>query len=184
MKLSCPACGFVGDVDAFLAERAEMDAIALALSLPAPLAAPLMQYLRLFRPPKRALTARRVGALLAELVAPIKEARVERHGRAWVVPVVSWQLALDEVLAKRDQGKLSLPLKSHGYLFEVVAGMAASAEAKSEAKSEDRRAGRTPTAAVAAHQPAQLPRAPERDPVAAEAGLKAMKAALRKEAAC
>jgi hypothetical protein len=31
-----------------------------------------------------------------------------------------WELALDKVLVMRDSGKLALPLKTHGYLFEII----------------------------------------------------------------
>lgn len=185
MRLSCPACGFHADVDAFLAERAELDSIAVALALPAPLASSLVQYLRLFRPQKRAMTAKRVGVLLAELERPIRDARIERSGRAWAAPLVAWQLAIDEMLAKRDAGKLQLPLKTHGYLFEIVAGMAAKAEARAESKGEDLRGGRTPVGGSAAHRPAAIePRAVRPSPDAAKAGLDAARAALRKEPRC
>jgi len=186
VRLSCPACGFHADVDAFLAERAEQETLALALTLPAPLAASLVQYLRLFRPARRALTAKRVGALLSELVPPIKDARIERNGRAWAAPVVAWQLAIDEMLAKRDAGKLQLPLKSHGYLFEIVAGMAAKAEARAESKDEDRRAGRTPVGAHPAQAVAveSIPAAARPAPEIAQVGLERAKAALRRESTC
>lgn len=183
MRLSCPACGFHADADAFLAERSEQEALALALTFPGPLAASLMQYLRLFRPAKRALTAKRVGTLLAELASPVLSARIERGGRAWAAPVVAWQFAIEEMLAKRDAGKLQLPLKSHGYLFEIVAGMAAKAEAKAESKAEDVRGGRTPVGARA--YPVFQPKPePPRDPAEAAHGIKEAKAALRKGAPC
>ena len=35
-------------------------------------------------------------------------------------PPTAWLWALQEVIASRDSGKLTLPLKSHGYLYEVI----------------------------------------------------------------
>jgi hypothetical protein len=46
------------------------------------------------------------------------------------------------MISKRD--KLTLPLKSHGYLLEIIAGYGNKAEAKAEAQTEARRGGHTP----------------------------------------
>ncbi|MCC6195689.1 MAG: hypothetical protein IT518_14595 [Burkholderiales bacterium] len=181
MKMSCPSCGFVADGEAFLAERASLDVLAAALTLPAALAGPLLQYLRLFRPPQRALTVKRLGALLGELVEPIKAAKIERHGRVWPAPVSAWQFALEEILARRDAGKLVLPLRSHGYLFEVVAAQANAAEARGESRREEQRAGRTPVGRRAP-QPTTpegaVDEVPARDYAAARQGLRSLKAVL------
>lgn len=106
------------------------EAVRAAFLLPAPLGDRLVRYLGLFRPKSRALSWDRVARLLSELLEPINAGRVERNGRAWVAPLSVWELALDEILAKRD--KLQLPLKSHGYLFEIVAGFASKAEGAAE----------------------------------------------------
>lgn len=134
MRLTCPSCGFCGDVEAYLADVAARRALAAALQLPPALGDRLLRYLMLFRPAKRALSLERLQRLLEELVAPIREAKLTRHGRTWAAPLAYWEQALEQMLDARD--KLQLPLKSHGYLFEIVAGIACKAEAKKEAQAQ------------------------------------------------
>lgn len=138
MKLTCPCCGFVGEPEGYLAEAQWRDALSCALKLPAPLGDRLVRYLGLFRPAKRALSPDRAARILTELLEPIAEARVERNGRSWPAPLDYWSSALDDVLARRDS--LQLPLKSHGYLLEIVAGIANKAEGRAETKREESRA--------------------------------------------
>ena len=165
MKLVCPSCGFFASPDAFLGEGDAQRALLLAFNLPAQLAAPLHQYLRLFRPLQRALTARRVESLLAELLPLIEAARIERRGRVWPAPVESWRAGLEEIVSKRD--RLTLPLRSHGYLLEIIAGHADKAAASAETQREQERAyayrtergtdGPAPVAAVIAQQAEKTP---------------------------
>lgn len=142
MKTACPACGAVFSLDVLLAHESARAAVMNALQLPAPLGKLLVQYLGLFRPAQRQLSFDRVANLLGELLPMIGAARVERGGRIWNAPQEYWKLALEDMLVKRD--KLTLPLKSHGYLLEIIAGMSNKAEAQAETKAEARRAGRTP----------------------------------------
>jgi len=130
------------------------DAIMQALALPAPLGKLLIQYVALFRPDSRNIAFGRVATLLGELQPMIEAARIERSGRTWSAPIDYWKMALEEMIAKRD--KLTLPLKSHGYLLEVIAGYSNKAEVRQEHQSENRRAGNTQTGAtVPAFQPAK-----------------------------
>lgn len=99
---------------------------------------PLLRYIGLFAPGKNEMGFDRVSRLLAELVPAIRAARIERHGRTWVAPLETWIAALEQVLANRDAGKLALPLKSHGYLLEIVAGLAGGQEARTESAREQR----------------------------------------------
>ena len=138
MRLVCPSCGFFASPEAFLGEAEAQRALLLAFKVPSPLAASLHQYLRLFRPEQRALTARRVETLLAELLPMIEAGRVERRGRLWPAPLEAWRAALDEMVGKRD--RLTLPLKSHGYLLEILVGHADKAEGAVETKREQDRA--------------------------------------------
>lgn len=139
LTLVCPSCGFYGPPDAYLAEGSASRGLLLALSAPAALAAPLQQYLRLFRPAKRALSARRVVTLLEELLPMIVEARVSRDGVTYPAPLDYWREALDELIAGRD--RLTLPLKGHGYLLAMIAGYAKKAEAAGEQAREERARG-------------------------------------------
>ncbi len=138
MRLSCPACRAEMSIETVIAFDAAGEAIRVALLLPAPLGKLLIQYLALFRPEKRQLSWERVASLLQELAAPLAEGKLERAGRLWPAPLGYWEMALTDMLAKRD--KLTLPLKSHGYLYEIVAGIANKAEARGEAKVEQNRA--------------------------------------------
>lgn len=152
MKLACPACNATFSLDVVLAQSAARDAMAHALALPAPLGKLLLAYLGLFRPAKRQLTWERVATLLGELRAPIEAAQIERNGRAWPAPIGYWQAALETVLMARDAGKLTLPLKSHGYLFEVICGVANKSETKTENATYATRAGKTMVGTSASHQ--------------------------------
>lgn len=140
MKLHCAACGAEMTLDVAIAHEGARDAVLAALQLPAPLGKALIAYLGFFRPAKRQLSHDRVAAILGELLPMIQAAKVERHGREWPAPVDYWKFAIDDMVAKRDLGRLTLPLKSHGYLLEIIAGIANKAEGKTEAKAEQARA--------------------------------------------
>lgn len=135
MKLTCPGCGQSMPIEALLADGEAREVMAIALRLPAELAPRLLRYLALFRAPSRGLAWDRAQRLLAELAAPIERGNLARNGRTWPAPRDYWIAALDQVLDGRD--RLVLPLKSHGYLFEVVVGIASKGEARAEAKREE-----------------------------------------------
>ena len=134
MKLTCPACGAVASLDAIIAHRGARDAVQVALQMPAPLGELLVRYVALFRPKSRQLSLDRLARLLGELLPLIQAARIERRGREWPAPQEYWRSALEEITT-RGQG-LTLPLKSHGYLLEILAGYADKAAAGAEAKRE------------------------------------------------
>ncbi len=135
MRLTCPCCGATLSLEALLNDAAARQAVASALALPAGLDARLLRYLGLFRPPQRSLTWDRAARLLEELNTMISAGQIQRHGRAWPAPVEYWQRALDEITNRQ----LDLPLKSHGYLLEIIAGLGNKAEAQAEADIEARR---------------------------------------------
>lgn len=138
MRLTCAACGALSSLDVLIAHQGAREAVLAALRLPAPLGDVLIQYCALFRPEKRQLSFDRLARLLNELLPMISSAKVERNGRLWAAPLDAWRAALDEMIAKRD--KLTLPLKSHGYLLEIIAAAANRSEAATEAKREQDRA--------------------------------------------
>lgn len=143
MKTSCPACGAAFSLDVLIGNDGAREAVMAALKLPAPIGKLLIQYIALFRPPKRNLSMDRLATLLNDLQPLIEAAAVERSGRIWSAPLDYWRMALEEMVNKRD--KLTLPLKGHGYLLAIIAGYGDKAEAKQEAQKEDHKAGRTPT---------------------------------------
>lgn len=82
------------------------------------------------------------------------------------------------MIAKRD--KLTLPLKSHGYLLEIIAGQAGKADAAAEAGKEKSARGVTPTGTHASHRTFRKPQAIEKpNQASAKAGLDQVKQALK-----
>lgn len=150
MRVSCPNCGATSSLDTLIQHEAASTALAEALGLSGALGRLIIQYLGLFRPAKRQLTMDRVATLMAELAPMIHSARVSHGGSVYAAPVAAWQAALEQMLGSRD--KLSLPLKTHGYLIAIIAGQANSQAARSEASSNRQRAGITPVAQHASHQ--------------------------------
>ena len=142
MKLTCPACGALYSLDALLGNEGAREAVMAALQLPAPLGWHMIRYLALFRPAKRNLTLDRLANLINELLPMITEARITRNGNLCSAPQDYWRMAMDEMIAKRDN--LTLPLKSHGYLLTIIEGYSLKAEQRKEQQHEDRLAGRTP----------------------------------------
>jgi hypothetical protein len=98
----------------------------------------LLRYCGLFAPASQRLRWGRVEKLLLELVAMMESGRVERNGRTWSAPLDYWQNAFDAVLANAN---IRRPLKSHGYLLEVLVGQADTVEAKVEVRTEQQRRG-------------------------------------------
>jgi hypothetical protein len=141
MRVSCPSCNAELSLDVLLAHdeaRAAMARLAAA-SLPAPISGPVLRYLALFRPSKRRLSIDRMTTLLLELLPDIERQAVTRKGRDWATTPEMWSAAIEQMLANRDAGKLTLPLTSHGYLQEVLVGLADKAEAVRERETEQTR---------------------------------------------
>jgi hypothetical protein len=143
MNLICPCCHAVYPIEAALNDLAGRQAIVEAFKLTT-FGDLLLGYVKLFTPPKRALSNMRMGKLLEELLPLIRAASIERNGRVLNAPQDYWRMALAEMLAKRDGGTLTLPLKSHGYLLTIIEGYNLKAEARKEQQHEDQLAGRTP----------------------------------------
>lgn len=141
MQLTCPCCSARFPVEAALTDDAARATVAAALALPAPLADLTLRYLALFRPVKRALSWDRAARLLTELSACVRSAQVTRNGIAHAAPQDLWRAALEQVVEGRD--RLTLPLKSHGYLFEVAAGLATKKQGAREVVEEQRKRHRS-----------------------------------------
>ena len=141
MKLTCPACGALFSLDALLGNEGAREAVMAAMQLPSPLGWHMIRYLALFRPAKRNLTLDRLANLINELLPMITEARIERNSHICSAPQDYWRMAMDEMIAKRDN--LTLPLKSHGYLLAIIEGYSLKADQRKEQQHEDRLAGRS-----------------------------------------
>lgn len=124
MKTRCPCCGAENSLDGLIAhEQARQSLWALA-NIGGPMTQGLVQYLGLFRPSKSSLSQARMYSLMSELIPDIRAGEIRRNGQVHPAPVAAWTYAFNEVLASRDAGRLKTPLKSHGYLYEIIAGWA------------------------------------------------------------
>jgi hypothetical protein len=148
MNVTCPSCGAEMDLDVLLAHEESRQALATLAAISLPLGKVVLQYVRLFKPAKRAMGISRTVKLITELLPDLQRQAIERKGREWDAPIEAWRIAIEHVFAMRDKGALTLPLTSHGYLYEVLAGMADKVEAQAERDAEaQRRHRRGPEAA-------------------------------------
>ncbi|WP_119689297.1 DUF2752 domain-containing protein [Acinetobacter nosocomialis] len=146
MKTRCPACGATNSLDALLGHGEASKAFVASLNLVGDLATPLVKYLGMFRSQNRELTFERTAKLLGEISGDINAQQIKRGHHSYPAPKAAWIWAINTMLERRDQGKLQLPLKNHGYLYEVISSFkpenapapseraAAAPRAKSEAE--------------------------------------------------
>ncbi|KDN12587.1 hypothetical protein [Snodgrassella communis] len=120
MKTRCPVCGAENSLDALIANEDARELLWTLAQVGGDLAKQLVKYLGLFRPEKSSLSGARMAKLLAELRPDILNQCIQRDGRVTKAPPAAWIWALGEVLNARDAGTLKTPLKSHGYLYEVL----------------------------------------------------------------
>jgi hypothetical protein len=108
------------------------------------LARAAMMYLRLFKPNKTALRLPRAIKLLQEVADLVQAGTVcqdERTGIRRPAYASTWIAGMEQMVNQAE--RLTLPLTSHGYLRQVVFGLADAADAAAERQREqDRRAGR------------------------------------------
>lgn len=149
MRLTCSACHAEQSLEAAIGREVDARALAAFIDRNLPLGALLVRYLALFRPEKRRLSFARTVALFEELRPDLERAAITRKGRDWQAPEALWRAAIEQVLAARDKGTLTLPLSSHGYLYEVLAGHADKAEAVAERAHEQAVRTRPPAAGEA-----------------------------------
>lgn len=138
---TCPECGLRAELVVFAGGAEANRAIAAGLDIPAALGPRVLRYLRLFSPPKKVLAVSKTARLLGELAQVVNSAQVERKGQVWAAPLPVWEAALDTLLASPPE---RLPLTSHGYLFEIVAGLSAKAAGQAERAREQRAPVRAP----------------------------------------
>ncbi len=151
MNLTCPDCGFHAPLVAYTADEDGRRIAALVAQLPKGVGMPALAYINLFAPAKRKLTMARARKLLEELVPDIERGAIERKGRHWLAPVSVWLQAFEYMQTPR--ASVTLPLKSHGYLYEVIVGIVERGEAVAENATElqrrnGQRQGATSAAAV------------------------------------
>lgn len=187
--LSCPVCGTELDLAVLFAHEGDQRALARLAAVSIPLGGRVLQYLGLFTPPKQRLTAAKKIKLILQLLPDLEREAITWKGRDWPAPRTAWAMAIDQMLAARDAQRLELPMKGHGYLFAILAGMADKHEDQAERQREqDLRTG--PRAATVngpkavadlVQQPAPTA-APRPAPAApAPAGMSPMVRAMRAE---
>ena len=152
--LSCPTCGSELDLAVLFAHEQDQRALARLASVSIPLGARVLQYLALFTPPKQRLTAAKKIKLILQLLPDLERQAITHKGRDWEAPLAAWAQAIDQMLAARDAQRLELPMKGHGYLFAILAGMADKHEASAEQQREQQL--RTGPRAATTHGPASV----------------------------
>lgn len=191
MRTRCPCCGASASLDVLIAHEDARDCLRTIFAIAAPLGKALVRYLTLFRPLQRDLSMARMDTVLTGLLPYIQAGTIPRKGRDWAVSPQDWCTAIDQMMLARDCAKLTLPLSGHGYLFEVLAGLADKQERVQEQATEAQRRDRSPAnstvpgkatdiaAVLAGHAlpPAPPPRAPGTSPL-----VRRMKAQLAKGA--
>lgn len=137
--LHCPNCGAELDLLTAFAAEADRKALERLIALSVPLGARVLHYLGLHQPAKQRLTAAKKIKLLLQLLPDLERRAITHKGRDWQAPLPNWAAAIDQMLAMRDAQRLELPLKGHGYLYAVLAGMADKVEAQAEQQREQER---------------------------------------------
>lgn len=154
MLCTCPACGYHAPLLSFTAEQAAGEFASLMGRVPPQVAHLVEQYLQMFATPKHKPTFAKAVRVLTPLVQVIEAGTVQHAKREWAVTLPQIGECLAYMVSKRAE--LTLPLKSHGYLWKVLAGATDKAEAQAEAKGiEKQRQARAPEPADAAPQAAE-----------------------------
>ncbi len=120
MNIKCPNCGAVHSLDSLINDADASSVLRAVLEMDAEMGKAAIRYVGLFRPAKSQLSWARTAKLLNELIPMIKAHTVVRDGVSSPAPAEAWLHGFNETVNARDQGRLKLPLKSHGYLLEIV----------------------------------------------------------------
>lgn len=120
MITRCPCCGASNSLDSLVQSEAALEAIQLITKIDQTLASDLLIYAGLHRPAKYALSFDRLGKLLLELVPDIQRQQITHDGQNYPAPLAAWRWAIAETLRVRDEGRLKLPLKGHGWLYNII----------------------------------------------------------------
>ena len=121
MKTRCPCCGTALSLDALVAHDDARSALVSVFAMGGPMGSAVVRYLGLFRPDKNELSMARVAKILAELLPDIQAQRITTGGQVFEAPPEAWVWAVEQSLAARDDGRLKVPLKSHSWLYAVIA---------------------------------------------------------------
>jgi len=153
LTVTCPECGTHINLLHAMEDADGRRFIGLLSEVQPVVVRPLVRYLTLFKPVKQGMRWSRMYSLANELLPMIKAAEIERNGTHYVVPPDRWASTM-LALVEEPPKTLKLPLKSHGYLFTILAGEAESEEAKKEQKHIEQQRHRVP---VVEKAPEQVP---------------------------
>ena len=120
MICRCPNCGAANSLDSLVSDAEAAEVLKMLLELDADIGKAAIRYIGLFRPAKSQLSWARTEKLLNELLPMIKAQEAARDGVCFPAPAEAWIHGFNETVNARDQGRLKLPLKSHGYLLEII----------------------------------------------------------------
>ena len=120
MNIKCPNCGAVHSLDSLINDADASAVLRAVLEMDAEMGKAAIRYVGLFRPAKSQLSWSRTAKLLNELLPMMKAQTAERDGVSSPAPAEAWLHGFNETVNARDQGRLKLPLKSNGYLLEIV----------------------------------------------------------------
>ncbi|MCS4534271.1 hypothetical protein [Neisseria montereyensis] len=120
MNIKCPNCGAVHSLDSLIGNDGAADLIKAVLEFDAAIGKAAVRYVGLFRPAKSQLTFARTAKLLGELLPDIKAGQISRDGVVYPAPPGAWLYGFGAAVEARDGGRLKTPLKSHGYLYEII----------------------------------------------------------------
>ena len=120
MNIKCPNCGAVHSLDSLINDADASAVLRAVLEMDVEIGKAAIRYVGLFRPAKSQLSWARTAKLLNELMPMMKAQTAESDGVSHPTPAEAWLHGFNETVNARDQGRLKLPLKSHGYLLEIV----------------------------------------------------------------
>ena len=140
MICRCPNCGAANSLDSLVSDAEAAEVLKMLLELDADIGKAAIRYIGLFRPAKSQLSWARTAKLLNELLPMIKAQQVVRDGVSSPAPAEAWLHGFNETVNARDQGRLKTPLKSHGYLYEILAGWVGQPSAGNQTNQPNRRA--------------------------------------------
>lgn len=134
MRVCCPVCDTDFPIEAGFAEADGKRLAAILAGVDATLGRTLVGYLRLWKPAKTQLRIAKAVKVAQEVIDLAEAGEVRRNGLARPASSVMWAAGIEQMLGNRD--KLRLPLTTHGYLVEVVFGMADRLDAAQERSHE------------------------------------------------
>lgn len=139
MICRCPNCGAANSLDSLVSDAEAAEVLKMLLELDADIGKAAIRYIGLFRPAKSQLSWARTAKLLNELLPMIKAQEAVRDGVCFPAPTEAWIHGFNETVNARDQGRLKTPLKSHGYLYEILAGWVGQPSAGNQTNQPNRR---------------------------------------------